>query len=87
MLRPFIFFLQEVLRVVFELDCRAYKTTFRLLTRPGFLTREYFVGRRVSYTPPLRLFLTISIGFFLIVSVVSTLRSLQDTMGEAVATQ
>ena len=86
-LRPFIFFLQEVLRVVFELDGRAYKTTFRLLTRPGFLTREYFVGRRVSYTPPLRLFLTISIGFFLIVSVVSTLRLLQDTMGEAVATQ
>lgn len=87
MLRPFIFFLQEVLRVVFELDGRAYKTTFRLLTRPGFLTREYFVGRRVSYTPPLRLFLIISIGFFLIVSVVSTLRSLQDTMVEAVATQ
>ena len=86
-LRPFIFFLQELLRVVFELDGRAYKTTFRLLTRPGFLTREYFVGRRVSYTPPLRLFLIISIGFFLIVSVVSTLRSLQDTMVEVVATQ
>ena len=76
-----------MLRVVFELDGRAYKTTLRLLTLPGFLTREYFVGRRVSYTPPLRLFLTISIGFFLIVSVVSTLRSLQDTMVEAVATQ
>ncbi len=86
-LRPFIYFLQELLRVLFELDGRAYKTTFRLMTRPGFLTREYFAGRRVSYTPPLRLFLIISIGFFLIVSVVSTLQSLQDTMIEVVATQ
>jgi len=86
-LRPFIYFLKELLRVVFELDGRAYKTAFRLLTRPGFLTREYFAGRRVSYTPPLRLFLIISIGFFLIVSIVSTLQSLQDTMVEVVAVQ
>ena len=87
MLRHFIYFLQELLRVVFEFDGRAYKTAFRLMTRPGFLTREYFEGRRVSYTPPLRLFLIISIGFFLIVSIVSTLRSLQDTLVEVVATQ
>ena len=87
MLRPFIYFLQELLRVVFELDGRAYKTTFRLMTRPGFLTREYFAGRRVSYTPPLRLFLIISIGFFLIVSVVSTMQSLQETMVEVTAIQ
>lgn len=86
-LRPFIYFLQELLRVVFELDGRAYRTAFLLMTRPGFLTREYFAGRRVSYTPPLRLFLIISIGFFLIVSIVSTLQSLQDTMVEVVATQ
>lgn len=86
-LRPFIYFLQELLRVVLELDGRAYITTFRLMTRPGFLTREYFAGRRVSYTPPLRLFLIISIGFFLIVSIVSTLQSLQDTMVEVVTTQ
>ena len=87
MLRPFIYFLQELLRVVFEFDGRAYKTAIRLMTRPGFLTREYFEGRRVPYTPPLRLFLIISIGFFLIVSIVSTLRSLQDTLVEVVATQ
>ena len=86
-LRPFIYFLQELLRVLFELDGRAYKTTFRLMTRPGFLTREYFAGRRVSYTPPLRLFLIISIGFFLIVSVVSTMQSLQETMIEVTAIQ
>ena len=85
--RPFLYFLSELIRVVFELDGRAYRTIYYLITRPAFLTREYFAGRRVSYTPPLRLFLFISIGFFLIVSVVSTLQGLQDTMLEVRETE
>ncbi|MCG8412708.1 MAG: DUF3667 domain-containing protein [Pseudomonadales bacterium] len=85
--RPVIYFLQELLRVVFELDGRAYKTVFTLLTRPGFLTREYFAGRRVKYTPPLRLFLVVSIGFFLIVSIANTLQSMQMAVEEAAAVE
>ncbi len=83
--RPVIYFLQELLRVVFELDGRAYKTLFTLLTRPGYLTMEYFAGRRVKYTPPLRLFLVVSIGFFLIVSVANSLQSMQLAVEEAAA--
>ncbi|MDA1370808.1 MAG: DUF3667 domain-containing protein [Proteobacteria bacterium] len=80
--RPFLYFLQEMLRVVFDLDGRAYRTIFYLLTKPGFLTIEYFRGRRTSYTPPLRLFLIISIGFFLMVSVVTSLQSMQSALVE-----
>lgn len=83
--RPVIYFLQELLRVAFELDGRAYRTLYTLLTRPGYLTQEYFDGRRVKYTPPLRLFLVVSIGFFLIVSVVNTLQSMQSAVEEAAA--
>lgn len=76
-LRPIIYFLQEFFRVVFELDGRAYRTLFTLITRPGYLTKEYFAGRRMKYTPPLRLFLVVSIGFFLLVTVFNTLQNFQ----------
>ncbi len=74
--RPVLYFLKELFRVLFELDGRAYRTLFYLLTKPGFLTREYFDGRRQRYTPPLRLFLVISISLFLLISVTSTLNSM-----------
>ena len=80
--RPFLYLLREIIQVVFELDGRAYRTVYYLLTRPGFLTMEYFSGRRMSYTPPLRLFLVISIGFFLLVGVVSSLHSLRQSFIE-----
>jgi hypothetical protein len=37
-----------------------------LLFKPGFLTREFLAGRRVRYLPPLRLYLVLSVLFFVI---------------------
>ncbi len=50
---------------IFSFDSRASRTLFPLITRPAFLTNEYFAGRRVHYVPPLRLYLFISIVFFI----------------------
>jgi hypothetical protein len=50
---------------IFSFDSRASRTLWPLLTRPGFLTNEYILGRRVHYVPPLRLYLFISIVFFI----------------------
>ncbi|MBU2893726.1 DUF3667 domain-containing protein [Colwellia sp. D2M02] len=50
---------------IFSFDSRASRTLFPLIFRPGFLTNEYFSGRRVHYVPPIRLYLFISIVFFL----------------------
>ncbi|MBL4942098.1 MAG: DUF3667 domain-containing protein [Colwellia sp.] len=50
---------------VFSFDSRASRTIWPLIARPGFLTNEYFVGKRVHYVPPLRLYLFISIIFFI----------------------
>ncbi|MBV8405773.1 MAG: DUF3667 domain-containing protein, partial [Gammaproteobacteria bacterium] len=36
-----------------------------LLLRPGYLTREFLAGRRARYLPPVRLYLVISLLFFL----------------------
>ncbi|MGB1290785.1 MAG: DUF3667 domain-containing protein, partial [Pseudoalteromonas sp.] len=51
---------------IFSFDSRASRTIWPLMFRPGFLTSEYFAGRRVHYVPPLRLYLFISIVFFLV---------------------
>jgi hypothetical protein len=46
-------------------DSRFWRTIFPLLFRPGRLTSEYLRGRRVHFTPPLRLYLVSSVLFFL----------------------
>jgi hypothetical protein len=40
--------------------------TVRGLLRPGHLTREYLAGRRAHYLPPLRIYLTVSVLYFLV---------------------
>ncbi len=66
--RPFFRLSSEAVKSLFELDGRAFRTLFFLLTKPAHLSTEYFSGRRMRYTPPLRLFLVISVSFFLLVS-------------------
>ena len=60
-------FAGEALESVSHADSRLWRTLWYLLARPGFLTREFFAGRRVSYLPPFRLYLVISVVFFLVV--------------------
>lgn len=45
-------------------DSRMWRTLFALLFRPGFLTREYFAGRRRRYVRPARLVLVLAIVLF-----------------------
>lgn len=45
-------------------DGRMWRTLGHLLARPGFLTREYFAGRRRRYVRPAKLFITLSIAMF-----------------------
>ena len=57
-----------MVRESFELDGRAALTLKTLLLKPGVLTDEFLAGRRRTYTPPLRLYLVISISFFVLVA-------------------
>ncbi|MBA6378219.1 MULTISPECIES: DUF3667 domain-containing protein [unclassified Colwellia] len=50
---------------IFSFDSRAARTILPLVARPGFLTNEYIAGKRVHYVPPLRLYLFVSIVFFI----------------------
>ena len=58
--------LRDILHDVFNLDSRAIRTLKPLLLKPGYLTLEYFAGRRQRYVPPLRLYVIASLVFFLI---------------------
>ena len=51
---------------LFELDSRIWQTLIPLLVRPGKLTYEYLAGRRARYMPPFRMYLVMSLVFFVI---------------------
>ncbi|HQR11861.1 MAG TPA: DUF3667 domain-containing protein [Casimicrobiaceae bacterium] len=57
-------FLREAAGRYVALDGRMWRTLAALLFRPGFLTREYYRGRRRRYIRPARLFLVLSLGLF-----------------------
>jgi hypothetical protein len=49
----------------FHFDSKFFRSLIPLFTRPGFLTKEYWQGRRVHYIHPLRLFFFITIIFMI----------------------
>jgi len=51
---------------LFELDSRIWQTLIPLLIRPGRLTHDYLAGRRARYMPPFRMYLVMSLVFFVV---------------------
>lgn len=62
----------ELLEGLTHSDSRLWRTLTTLWFRPGKLTTEFVAGRRVAYLPPFRLYLILSIVFFLIASTMHT---------------
>lgn len=58
--------LAELADGLFNLDSRLWRSLIPLVAHPGKLTNEYLSGRRMHYLPPFRLYLILSIIFFLI---------------------
>lgn len=58
----------EFIEDLFHADHRVWRTLKPLLLQPGFLTKEYLLGRRTRYTPPFRLYIVLSLIFFLTAS-------------------
>jgi len=58
-------------------DSRLWRTLGALLFRPGYLTREFLSGRRARYLPPVRLYLVISVIFFLWASATQPMRVIE----------
>lgn len=57
--------LEDLADLAFNVDSRIFRSLWDLYLRPGFLTVEYFSGRRARYVSPFRLFFFLSIVAFL----------------------
>jgi hypothetical protein len=71
--RFFLSLVSEAFEDLISHDSRAIRTLFALLLRPGFLTLEYFKGRRAHYVQPLRLYFITSLVCFFAISLQNTL--------------
>lgn len=92
MIRPLSGLTADVIDSVFNVDSRILRTLGPLYFRPGFLTTEYFIGRRVRYVTPFRLFFFLTVIAFLVTQIYSEQMGLSETIsngarvgGEAVA--
>ena len=65
-------FMREAAGRYVALDGRLWRTLYALVARPGFLTLEYFAGRRRRYIRPARLFLVASILLFAVIGLVQS---------------
>ena len=71
-------FLDEFLKF----DTKLWITLKALVTKPGFLTTEYLVGRRVRYVAPIKLFLALSFVTFLVFALFPEAEKSSDSGGE-----
>lgn len=76
-IHDFWHFVGEATEDLTHADSRLWQTLIALLFRPGFLTREFLEGRRARYLPPVRLYLVVSVIFFLIAGLQSRLSTPQ----------
>ena len=67
-IRSFGSLIMDFIESTFNYDSRLFRTIPLLLLKPGKLTNEYLQGHRMRYVPPLRMYLVISLIFFLIMS-------------------
>tara|TARA_B100000809_G_scaffold266834_1_gene332034 strand:+ start:6610 stop:7563 length:954 start_codon:yes stop_codon:yes gene_type:complete len=60
----------EVFQTLFNIDSKVFRSLRFLIFKPGYLTKEYLEGKRVSYLPPIRIYLALSFLYFFLISVV-----------------
>lgn len=66
LVRPLTSILGDFLDTVLSIDSRLPRTIAPLYFKPGFLSNEYFAGRRVPYVTPLRMYFFLSVLAFLV---------------------
>ena len=67
--KPFSFIFYNFVGDFFSFDTRFFRSLVALIVKPGFLTKEYFAGRRVRYAPPFRIYIFVSFVLFLLLQI------------------
>ncbi|AGC76991.1 uncharacterized protein DUF3667 [Nonlabens dokdonensis] len=60
-------FFGEFFSNIFSYDSRIWRTIKHLLFKPGFVSKQFISGKRLSYANPFRFFLSVCIVFFLMI--------------------
>lgn len=66
-------FLHDFTHELLHVDGKIFQSVRLLLLRPGFLSREWFEGRRARYISPIRLYLIFSVAFFAVSAIGSSM--------------
>lgn len=61
--------IKEFVEELWDVDSRTWRSLLPLMFRPGYLTNAYLAGRRARYVSPLRLYMTVSVLFFVIAAI------------------
>ncbi|MBL7789650.1 MAG: DUF3667 domain-containing protein [Chitinophagales bacterium] len=67
---PFSHFVEEFLEGILHFDSKVWHTLKTLFFYPGKITNDFLDGKRVSFVPPIRLYVFFSFIFFLTLSLV-----------------
>ncbi|NNF59300.1 MAG: DUF3667 domain-containing protein [Rhodothermaceae bacterium] len=78
-------FVSDAVKEYFGIDGRLWRSLGLLLFRPGRLTREYFEGRRARYLRPLRLYLTATLTFFFLLTVLDPAGRVEQALSSQIA--
>ncbi|NND00953.1 MAG: DUF3667 domain-containing protein, partial [Gammaproteobacteria bacterium] len=76
--RFFLSLVNEAFEDIFSLNSRSWRTVSALLFKPGYLSNEYFRGRRARYVSPIRLYFITSIAFFVLLSIANFFTPSED---------
>ncbi|BFI94812.1 MAG: DUF3667 domain-containing protein [Rhodanobacter sp.] len=71
-LQPMHHMVEETVETVLHIDSRIVHTLPPLFLKPGFLTLEYFAGRRVRYIAPFRLMFVLCLLCFFVLHLVTS---------------
>ena len=66
-------FIVQATEVLTHGDSRLWRTLGPLMLRPGFLTQQFLSGHRASYLPPFRLYIFLSVIFFMVFALIGPL--------------
>jgi hypothetical protein len=73
--------MRQAFNEYFGLDGRFWKSLRLLIFQPGRLTKEYFSGRRSPYLAPLRLYLSATVLFFFLLTVLDPVGAIDTRLG------
>ncbi len=59
-------FAHEIVAEHLGIDTKVGRTVMMLVRHPGRITKEFFEGKRIRYVPPLRLYISLSVLFFVL---------------------